>query len=192
MSEISGLFNQMQKTILNRCDQEMIRRINTDEMPRICIIYYSYSGITRELAEKIHHICGGDTIEVRTKKNYGTFSAYTTGCIRSRKEAEDPVTPEEIDVSAYDLLIIATPVWAWKPAPAANAIVSGLIGCEGKKAVVLATCCTDSGDCLPILRKKLEERGVQVIGEDALIKNEMEDPRRRDELIRMIVEAYHT
>ena len=42
------------------------------------IIYHSYSGITRGIAENIQVACGGDLIEVKLKKNYSSITAYIT------------------------------------------------------------------------------------------------------------------
>ncbi len=63
------------------------------------IIYHSYSGITRGVAEQIQKACGGDLIEVKLKKNYSSLTAYSLGCYRARKEECDPIEPETIDVS---------------------------------------------------------------------------------------------
>ena len=49
------------------------------------IIYHSYSGITRGIAEKIQKACGGDLIEVKPKQNYSSLTAYTLGCYRAMK-----------------------------------------------------------------------------------------------------------
>ena len=156
----------------------------------IGILCYSYSGITLSLMNKIHEICGGVLTEVRTLRKYRTFTVYTTGCLRSRQEECDPVLPSSFDVSGFDLVVIATPVWAWKPAPAANSIISELIGCEGKPAVICATCCSDPGECIPIMRRRLEEKGVRVVGETVLTRKEAEDPGKRNEVIGMIIRAY--
>ena len=104
------------------------------------IIYHSYSGITRGVAEQIQKACGGDLIEVKLKKNYSSLTAYSLGCYRARKEECDPIEPETIDVSASDIIVIGTPVWAFKATPAINAAIAALKGCDGKKAVIFATC----------------------------------------------------
>ena len=97
------------------------------------IIYHSYSGITRGIAEKIQKACGGDLVEVTLKQNYSSISAYTLGCYRAMKEEADPIDPETIDVSASDLLVIGTPVWAFKATPAVNAAISALRGVKGRR-----------------------------------------------------------
>ena len=190
MSEISDAFVGMQTMVMARCDKQIVRE-KSDEYPlNILFITYSYSGVTRGVISGLHDICGGDLIEVRTEKKYGTFTAYTTGCLRSRKEEPDPVTPASIDVSGYDLLVIGVPVWAWKPAPASYGIISGLVGCEGKKAVILTTCCSDPGECLPILKERLSDRGVTVVDEEVFMGRDVSDPVKKNELVSRILEAY--
>jgi len=137
------------------------------------IIYYSYSGITRGIAEKIQKSCGGDLVEVKSKENYSAITAYTLGCYRAMKEECDLIEPETIDVSASDLIVIGTPVWAFKATPAINAAIAALKGCDGKKAVIFATCGSSAKDTLPILKKALEAKGVTVVGQHVLTRKEI-------------------
>ena len=118
MVEFREHFELMYTSVMEKCNRELVRKSTLDLDIRACVIFYSYSGITRRVAEGIRNASGCDLIEVRTKKPYTAFSAYTKGVLRSRKEACDPIEPAEIDVSGYDLLIIGTPVWVSKPAPA--------------------------------------------------------------------------
>lgn len=192
MAEITDLFRQMQMMVLSRCDQQMVREMRLEEPVNILFLCFSYTGITRTLIAGLHEICGGNFIEVKTKKKYGTFTAYTTGCYRSRKEESDPVTPETIDVSGYSLIVIGVPVWAWKPAPASYGLISSLLGCEGKKAIICATYCNNPGDCIPILRKKLEERGVFVVDEEIFSGRDSLDPTKKNEFVSRILKAYRT
>jgi len=99
---------------------------------KICIIYHSYSGITRGIAERLKASCGGDLLEVKPRKDYNTLTAYTLGCRKAMNREADPVYPDSIDVSSYDLIVIGTPVWAWKATPVTNGAIAALKGCEGK------------------------------------------------------------
>jgi hypothetical protein len=101
----------------------------------------------------------------------------------------DPIEPEEIDVSKYDLLIIGTPVWAWKPAPAMNAAVKALTGCEGKMAVIFTTCSNHPGEGLPLLKKALAGRGVTVMAEISLNAEDVKNPDAGGEILRQIIAA---
>lgn len=189
MVEFREQFELMYASVMEKCSRELVRKSTRDRNIRACVIFYSYSGVTRGVAEGIRNASGCDLIEVRTKKPYTSFSVYTTGVLRSRKMACDPIEPAEIDVSVYDLLIIGTPVWAWKPAPAINAAVRALKGCEGKMAVIFTTCSNQPGEALPILSKALADRGVRVMAEISLDAEDTKNPDAGGELLRQIIGA---
>jgi len=189
MVEFREHFELMYASVMKNCNREMIRKATPGRSVRACVIYYSYSGITRGIAEGIRNASGCDILEVRTKTPYSSFTAYTTGVLRSRKMACDPIEPGEIDVSQYDILIIGTPVWAWKPSPAINAAVKALRGCEGKMAVIFTTCSNHPGEALPILSRALEERGVTVMAEISLNAEDTKNPDAGGEILRQIILA---
>lgn len=146
-------------------------------------IFYSYSGTTRSAAEAVKAACGGDLIEVKPKGTYSSLSAYTLGCLRALREEGEPIDPEIIDVSAYDLIVIGTPVWAWKATPPINAAIAAIRGCKGKRAVLFATCGASAKETLPALRRALEAKGVEVAGEFVFTKQEIEKGKKIDALI---------
>jgi len=129
-----------------------------------CIIYHSYSGNTRSIAESVQSSCGGDLIEVKLTEGHSSPVAYLLGLFRSLRKRNDPVEPASIDVSATDVVVIGTPVWARKATPAILSAVAGLKGCSGKKAVIFATCGSVAGDALPELARQLEAKGMTVTG----------------------------
>jgi flavodoxin len=150
------------------------------------IIYYSYSGITRMIAAQIQKACGGDLVEVKLKQDYSAITAYTLGCYRARKEECDPIEPAAIDVTGSDLVVIGTPVWAFKATPAINAAIAALKGCEGKKAVLFATCGSSAKDTLPILKKSSEAKGMNVVGEFVLTRKEIGEGSKVNTLIESV------
>lgn len=156
---------------------------------KTAIIFYSYTGITRDMAGKVQAACGGDLIEVKTRQNYSSLTAYTLGCLRARSGESDPIDPGSIDITGYDLIVIGTPVWAWKPTPAINAAIRALRGYEGKPAVIFATCGSGAGDTLAVMRKVLEEKGVHVQGEAVLTRKDCADPRKVTVLIDLVKQA---
>jgi len=153
------------------------------------IIFNSYSGNTRGVAEKVHAALGGELIEVISKEYSSKITAYTLGCYRAMKGMSDPIEPKTIDVSADDIIVIGTPVWAGKATPAINAAVAALEGCKGKKAVIYATCGKDGGDTLPLLKKALGDRGVTVAGEFVFDRAGMKDPEKINAMIAKIQSA---
>jgi flavodoxin len=159
---------------------------------KTCIIFNSYSGNTRGVAEKVHAACGGELIEVVSKEYSSRITAYTIGCYRAMKGMSDPIEPKTIDVAADDIIVIGTPVWAGRATPAINAVVAALEGCKGKKAVIFATCGGKERETLPVLKKALEERGMTVAGEFVFDKKGIADPDRINGMITSIKTAGST
>lgn len=153
---------------------------------KTCIIYHSYSGNTRSVAERIYAACGGKLVEVKSNKYSSRLAAYTIGCYRAMKGMCDPVEPETIDVTSDDLIVIGTPVWAGRATPAINGAVKALAGCEGKPAVIFATCGGKERETLPILKKALDAKGVKVKGEFVFDKAGVNDPDRINAMIQTI------
>ena len=153
---------------------------------KTCIIFYSYSGNTRSVAERVFAACGGKIIEVESAEYSSRLTAYTIGCYRAVKGMSDPIEPAIIDVASDDLIVIGTPVWAGRATPAINAAVAALAGCEGKKAIIFATCGGKERGTLPILKRALEARGVTVTGEFVFDKTGLEDPDRINAMISKI------
>jgi flavodoxin len=156
------------------------------------IIYHSYSGNTRGVAEKVRDACGGNLVEVKLTHDYSSLTAYTLGCYRAMKGVCDPIEQKAIDVTTDDVIVIGTPVWAARATPAVNAAVVALQGFKGKKAVIFATCGGKEGDALPTLKKALEEKGMTVAGEFVFNKPDLKDPERINAMISAIKTAGST
>jgi flavodoxin len=154
-----------------------------------CIIFHSYTGITRGVAEKVQAACGGELVEVKPRQSYSTLTAYTIGCLRARNEEAELIEPGSIDVSSYGLLVIGTPVWAFKSTPATNAAINALKNCEGKKAVIYATCGGQAGDTLSIMKNALQKKGVDVLGEFVFNRKELRENKKTDALITSVTNA---
>lgn len=152
-------------------------------------IFYSYSGITKSIAEKIQSECGGELVEVKTVKPYSTITAYSMGCYRAMRGESDAIVPASIDVSASDCIVIGTPVWAFRAAPAVNGAVKALTGCEGKTAVLFATCGAQAKDTLLFLTEALAAKGVRVKGEFVFDKNDVQDTEKIGALISAVKSA---
>ncbi|WAC05437.1 MAG: ArsR family transcriptional regulator [Methanoregula sp.] len=148
-----------------------------------CIIYHSHSGATRRIAKKLKVACGGDLIEVMPRKKYNALTLYLLGGYRALKDAEDPIEQKKIDVARYDMIVLGSPVWAGKPTPAINAAIAALRGCEGKTAIIFATCKSNPGQTVGILRKRLETMGIKVIGVFVFTQADRKDGKKLNELI---------
>ncbi|KAF1073433.1 flavodoxin [Methanogenium sp. MK-MG] len=156
---------------------------------KITTIFYSYSGVTRGVAEKVQQACGGELVEVKAVKPYSALTAYSMGCYRAMRGESDVIEPAAIDVSASDMIVIGTPVWAFHAAPAINAAVEALTGCEGKSVILFATCGVQAKDTLTHLAEALAAKDVQVRGDFVFGKNDVQDTAKTDALIAAVKSA---
>ncbi len=156
---------------------------------KICIIFHSHTGTTKGVCEKVRDACGGDLVEVRPKTRYSKMGAYFRGTSRARKGEADPVEPERIDVSGYDLLVVGTPIWAWKATPVINGAIAVLAGCEGKKAVIFVTCGAKYGTALEDMKEALGKKGVTVTGEIAFNSTEVKAGAKINDLVALVKAA---
>ena len=113
---------------------------------RILVAYFSWSGNTREIANQIHRIVGGDLFEIVTVTKYPRD--YDETVKQARKELETgcrpQLTSEVEDIESYDLVFIGYPNWCYTiPAP----VASFLSKCDSAEKTV-APFCTHGGDGL--------------------------------------------
>ncbi|UWO26354.1 flavodoxin family protein [Marvinbryantia formatexigens] len=84
------------------------------------IIYYSYGGNTRRIAEMIQKRTGGDIAEIETVKPY--TGSYDSVVNQGQREVNSGYMPEiqplTADVQKYDRIILGSPVWWYTFAPA--------------------------------------------------------------------------
>ena len=80
---------------------------------KAAVIYYSRSGITKKIAEKVQAKFHADMIFVEPEKKYGSFPSAIIRVIREKKGKKAPAakTPAA-DFSGYDIVFIGFPVWA--------------------------------------------------------------------------------
>lgn len=90
---------------------------------KTAVIYYSYTGKTRALAEKKAHKANADIIEIKDKKRRSTVEAYVLGSLAARRQKKTDIAEAAADFSSYEKIIVAVPLWAGFPAPAFNNIL---------------------------------------------------------------------
>lgn len=90
---------------------------------KTAIIYYSYTGKKKKLAEKKVRKDNADLIEIKEKNRRSTVGAYVVGSLAARRQKKTEIETVFADFSDYDRLIIMVPLWAGFPAPAFNNIL---------------------------------------------------------------------
>ncbi len=79
---------------------------------KVLIAYYSYSGNTKSVAEKIQKLTGGDIFEIQPQKPYP--KDYSTVVNQAQVEKQNDIKPELINngnVENYNIIFLGTPVW---------------------------------------------------------------------------------
>ena len=108
------------------------------------IIYYSLDGNCALIAENLKSCLKAEVLEIKTldtKKRKG-FALYFWGGSQVLFRKKPPLKPYTIDVNAWDLIILGTPVWAGSPAPAISSFLDKT-KISGKKLALY--CCHGGG-----------------------------------------------
>ena len=93
---------------------------------KILIAYFSWSGNTKSIAEKIHNTTGGDMFQIETVTPYPN-DYHETAYVVAKKEHEENIKPklkDNGDVSKYDVIFVGTPAWWYGMAPAVKTFLS--------------------------------------------------------------------
>lgn len=109
------------------------------------IIYYSYSGNTKNVAnilkeyllkEYLSQISEVEVLELKPTDESNNF--FIQGK-RAFKKIRANLGSVNLDLSAYDLICLGTPVWAFTTTPAMNACLDKCLGLENKQVVFFTT-----------------------------------------------------
>ncbi|CAB3804782.1 hypothetical protein LMG28688_06069 [Paraburkholderia caffeinitolerans] len=83
--------------------------------PNVLVVYFSRTGMTRRIAELLASEIGADIEPIRQQGKHPA-RAGVRGYVRSLIEAlgqrQVKVMPATHDVSAYDVVVVGSPVWA--------------------------------------------------------------------------------
>lgn len=113
-------------------------------MKKTLVAYFSASGVTASVAEKVAKAADADMLEIKpsvpyTKEDLNWMDKQS----RSTIEMNDPASRPEIvktmdDISAYDTVIIGFPIW-WYVAPTIINTFLESYDFSGKKIALFAT-----------------------------------------------------
>jgi len=121
------------------------------------ILFYSFSGRTKAIAQEMAEKEALDIVEIKDVKSFGKLKAYSAGIISSIKARAWPIQPLEIALSDYDRLILLAPVWADNPPPAFNAFLEQLP--SGKAIAVKMVSASGKSDCRERLESVVTSKG---------------------------------
>ena len=106
---------------------------------KAAVIYYSRSGITKKIAEKVQARFGADLFFVEPVKDYGNFVSAIARVIAEKASKKTPAPKTAAaDFSAYDTVFIGFPVWAASLPDFLREYIRG-IDLAGKRVIPFAT-----------------------------------------------------
>lgn len=128
------------------------------------IIYYSYSGNTRKVAEVLaEHLRQKGEAEILELKAKDESNSFFGQCSRAFWHKRAEIEPVNFDLSGYDLICFGSPVWAFGPAPAMNTYLDKCSGVEGKDVILFTTYGSGTGNnrCLNYMQDILSKKGAK-------------------------------
>lgn len=110
------------------------------ENKHILIVYFSYNGNTRKLANHIHKRVGGDIIEIKMVNPYSTDGkSFEDQVLKEQDEECRPGTQTKVhDIESYDIILIGSPIWWFQIAPPVKTFLDK-INLFGKKIALFTT-----------------------------------------------------
>jgi len=157
---------------------------------KICIIYHSETGNTRHVAQHLSAACGEPRlIEVHDLATYSHLTRFLTRCKKARGEETTAIEPSSIDVSGFDLIVLGSPIWAFKPTPAIHAALDALKGCDGKPVVGFFTHGGMPGTSEVTFTSWCKGRGMQVKGTMGIHMKDIENEKKTKELVAIVTAA---
>lgn len=153
------------------------------------VIYYSFEGNTKLIAEDIAKAIDADLLEIKPVTEIETkgFMKFFWGGKQAMMNEKPLLLPLDKNPEDYDVIFIGTPVWAWAPAPPLKTFFD-THKFENKKIALF--CCHGGG------KGKTLEKMKQALGEQNEFIGQIDfvDPlkRKTEEKVKKAVEWART
>jgi flavodoxin len=125
---------------------------------KVLICWYSRSGLTKRVVDVLQARLGADVHEITPGVSYNGIVGGARMVYHSLVGEEPPLAGSYPDVTKYDAFVIATPIWAFKPATPVAKFLSE-VDFAGKPVIPLATCKSNARRFLDAFKKTLGPRG---------------------------------
>ncbi|HYS64884.1 MAG TPA: flavodoxin [Paraburkholderia sp.] len=79
---------------------------------KVLVVYFSRTGTTRVLASEIAKMLAADLEEICDRSHRSGALGYLRSLVDALKKRPAEIVPAGLDIAAYDLVVIGTPVWA--------------------------------------------------------------------------------
>lgn len=128
------------------------------------VIFYSFEGNTKLMAENIAKTIDADLLELKQKKEIKSkgFMKYIRAGKAAMMKTKPELLPFDKDIQEYDVFFIGTPVWAWTYTPALNTFFASY-SLSNKKIALF--CCHGGGKGKIFDKMKEALKNNQILGE---------------------------
>lgn len=131
-----------------------------NHLGKILVIYYSLSGHTKDIAERISLQTGADIYEIKTKENIKSNPLFYAKVKNQLKSGNYPEINDNFpDVSAYDLIIVGAPIW-WYTAATPTLSFLKEFDFKGKKIAPFSTQGSNYGTYFEDFKKKAQNAEI--------------------------------
>lgn len=145
------------------------------------IVYYSMSGNTKYVADKIAERIEADMIRIDPVKAYPDKGAkkFIWGG-KSAVMGETPaLRPYEFNVEKYDRIILGSPVWAGNFAPPVRTFIKENPNIQGKKLAVFT--CFSGGGADKAIEKMKKYIGIEKFEAELILVDPKENVKAEDD-----------
>jgi len=102
------------------------------------LIYYSRTGKTKMVADTVRTKLDIPFLEFKELKDRSGTWGYITAAYDAFMHNHSPIEPEKIDLTLYDQIIVASPVWSWNLCSPIHTLFEKN-RFDGKKLVLITT-----------------------------------------------------
>ncbi|MDO5851431.1 MAG: flavodoxin [Methanobacteriaceae archaeon] len=136
------------------------------------VIYYSRTGNTKEVANIIKDRLGSDLVEIKSFDSYDGTVGFIKGGFNAFRNSKTKITPNTVNLSEYDLVFVGTPVWASKPTPMINSILSNCDFSNKKIITYITTAGSGAESTHNSMKTLIESNGGTVFDSFSVIEKD--------------------
>lgn len=162
ISAASGIFHLYRVSAKNKKEMAQYAGLSDEvhkNFGKTLVIYYSLTGNTKEIAEKIKNKTNADLYEIKTAEPLPTGPKLYLAVREQLKTQKYPALENIPDVSAYDTIFIGAPVW-WYTAATPVLSLLDQVDFQGKKVVPFSTQGSNAGTFLEDFKAKIKNAVV--------------------------------
>jgi menaquinone-dependent protoporphyrinogen IX oxidase len=109
-----------------------------DAAGKTIMVYYSRTGKTELACKALAQQSGAVLVKVEDLKDRSGAWGFVSGIVDVILDRHTPIEPKELDLSAYESIIIASPIWSWKLSTPIKTFID-THRFDGKKVAFLTT-----------------------------------------------------